>query len=496
MSTGRSLLSQASLIFTGKSAGFILAFWIPIILVRLLSPEEFGAYKQFFLVGMTLISVLPLGLEASLFYFMPGDRARAATYFRQTALVLFVTGGLAGILVMAFRSGLATSLNAPALVDLAPLLAVYVLFEMGGQLLNLTVVIEQQARLAGVLFFAFDALRAVALVVPVYLTGDVYWLAAGAAGYAVVRSLVLAVWGWWTFRGTVASRAVDPTLLADQFRYALPFGASGLLDNGLQRFHQFFVSASFTPAAFATYSVGLQELAPVRLFFTSLFDVVLVRMREHFRDDRLDEVRRLWRRLLAGQAVLVVPLFVILWILAPAFIGGLFTDRYLDAVPVFRVALFVLLLTMVNDHAVLRSCAMTGFIFKATVAGLIASVAAVPVLVHTFGLPGGAAGFVLGLAVAKFMGVMKISRRIDMRFLDCIPWGTMARYAGAALVAALVTHPSRLLVDGALATFLLTGGLFWVVYGLIVRYGGLLPPEDQELLGRAIAPLARILGRA
>ena len=149
MSGRRSLLSQATLIFVGKVSGFVLAFWIPIALVRLLSQEQFGAYKQFFLVGTTLISVLPLGLEASLFYFMPGDPRKAASYFKQTALWLFLMGSLTAGAILLFRAPLAEWVNAPVLVTLAPFLAVYVLLEMGGQLLNLTVVIEQQAKLAG-----------------------------------------------------------------------------------------------------------------------------------------------------------------------------------------------------------------------------------------------------------------------------------------------------------------------------------------------------------
>lgn len=488
MSGRRSLSSQTSRIFAGKAAGFAVAFWIPIVLVRLLSPDQFGAYKQFFLVGMTLVSVLPLGLEASLFYFMPSDRARAATYFRQTALTLFLVGALAGVGIVLLREPLALWLNAPIVAAIAPFLAIYVLFEIGGQLLGFTVIIEQQSTLAGVVFFLSDALRAVALIVPVYLTHDVYWLGVGAAAYAILRSVGLVVWGMWTFRG-VPSRSFDAHLLRRQIRYALPFGGSSLLDEGLRKFHHFFVSASFSPASFAVYSIGLHELAPVTLFFSSLFDVVMVRMTELFQGDHVEEVRRLWRRMLSGQAVLVMPLLVIMWVLAPQFIEGLFTAQYLDSVPVFRVALLTLPLTMVNDHAVLRSCALTGFIFKATLAGLVATLVGVPVLAAAFGLPGAAAGFVFGLAVAKGLGVWRIAQRVRMPLRDALPWWALGRYGAGAAVAAGLVYPTRAIVDGPLATFFFTGGLFWALYGAIVWFGRLLSEEDRTLLGRAFAPL-------
>ena len=345
------------------------------------------------------------------------------------------------------------------------------------------------------MFFTFDLLRTVALVLPAYLTRDIYWVAVGAAAYAVVRSLALIVWGYVHFRRQAASW-FDTVLFRDQVRYALPFGASGLLDSGLQRFHQFYVSAVFSPAIFAVYAVGMQELAPIRLFFTSLFDVVLVRMTEHFRDGRLDEVRHLWRRLLSSQSVLVVPLFVIMWFLAPEFVEGLFTAAYVDAVPVFRVALAILLLTMINDHAVLRSCAMTGFIFKATIAGLAVSLLAVPLLTGMLGLKGAALGFVAGICVAKALGVWRIASLIDMSLFECLPWSAFLRYGGGALLAALVVLPTRGWAGGPLVTFFFTGGLFWLAYAAIVFFGRLLTSEDRELLGRAVAPLGRLVRAA
>ena len=495
MSSSRSLFNQASWIFSGKAAGFLVAFWIPVILVRLLPPEQFGGYKQFFLVSMTLVSALPLGLEASLFYFMPGDRRNAATYFRQTALTLFGIGAVAGVVLVTLAGPLAELLNAPVVAALAPILALYILFEIGGQLLAFTVVIERQSGLAALVFLLSDVTRAAALIIPVWLTRDLFWLGVGAASYAFLRSVGLVLWGLWTFRG-VPSKAMDATLLKEQVRYALPFGASTFLDEGLRRFHQFFVSASFSPALFAVYSVGLHELAPVTMFFSSLFDVVMVRMSELFHEEgQLAEIRRLWTRMLSGQSLLVVPLFVILWMLAPEFIVALFTDQYVDSVPVFRVALFTLLLTMVNDHAVLRSCALTGFIFKATAMGLIASLLAVPALSTLFGLPGAAGGFIMGLAVAKGMGLWRIGRRIEMPLRQTLPWGAFLRYGAAAGVAAVAVRPTRAVFEAPLVTFFFTGGVFWVLYGIVVWVGRLVPAEDRELLGRAVAPFRSRLTR-
>ena len=62
------------------------------MLARLLTPEAFGTYKQFFLIAATLQLTGQLGLTQSLYYFLPRGGKERGAYVAQTFLSLAVLG--------------------------------------------------------------------------------------------------------------------------------------------------------------------------------------------------------------------------------------------------------------------------------------------------------------------------------------------------------------------------------------------------------------------
>src|SRR5262249_13543584 len=67
----RAALGQSSPLVLARLASAALTFGLPLALVRLLDPEAFGRYKQFFLAAQTVLLVGQLGLTQSLYYFLP-----------------------------------------------------------------------------------------------------------------------------------------------------------------------------------------------------------------------------------------------------------------------------------------------------------------------------------------------------------------------------------------------------------------------------------------
>src|SRR5207302_298443 len=74
------LFGNASPLVLARLASAALTFSLPLVLVRLLDPAVFGAYKQFFLVGQTVLLLGQIGLGQSLFYFLPRGRAERGAY--------------------------------------------------------------------------------------------------------------------------------------------------------------------------------------------------------------------------------------------------------------------------------------------------------------------------------------------------------------------------------------------------------------------------------
>ena len=64
----------------GRSVGFAVSFFIPVVLVRMFDQTTFGSYKQLFLVFSTLYFIAQVGMAESLFYFVPQTAGRRGAY--------------------------------------------------------------------------------------------------------------------------------------------------------------------------------------------------------------------------------------------------------------------------------------------------------------------------------------------------------------------------------------------------------------------------------
>ena len=479
----QSLAVQSVLLMTGRGIGFVVSMAAPIVLVRLLIQADFGTYKQFFLVAATVVGVVDMGLGASLFYFIPKNPERAGHYLLQAAVPSLFIGALAGAALWVGREPFAAWLNSPRLVDLMPYLIVFVVFEVLGRFLELLLIVEKQALLGGMVMAGSDLLRAALIVSATVLTGDLRWVAAGAALYAAIRFVGLCAWTCWQYRHRF-QRGLLVHDFGNQLRYALPFGAAGWLHLTLYNFHAFYAAATVPPALYAIYAVGCQQIAPISIFFRSVFEVTLVRMTEHAKAGRLDAMRELWHKLIAKQAILLIPLFVGLWLLADAFIEGVFTAAYLDATPIFRIYLLLVPLTMLNDHVVLRARARTSFILFANTAAMLAGVIAVPVLAAQIGLRGAVGGFILGVVTMKAVGLWKVAELLGVSLIQVIPLRALGRPLAGSLVAAAIVYPILSTMDTAIQRFFVCGATFWVLYFSIAWAGNIFGPEEKLLIKR------------
>src|SRR5271154_3633998 len=92
--TQESLTWRVSCLTFAKTAGFAFSIALPLLLVRRLDREQYGLYKQAFLVITTAMTVLPLGVPMSAFYFLPREKTRR----RETVLNIVLFHVAVGVL--------------------------------------------------------------------------------------------------------------------------------------------------------------------------------------------------------------------------------------------------------------------------------------------------------------------------------------------------------------------------------------------------------------
>jgi O-antigen/teichoic acid export membrane protein len=465
----------------GRTVAFAATFFIPVVLVRLLSQAEFGTYKQVFLVFATLYAIAQFGMAESLFYFVPRAPRQARRYVVNSALFLFIMG-LAGLAIMvAGRSTIASVLGNDALAGTLPLLGVFLVLMLPSAVLEIVMIARGRYRPASVCYGASDALRAVFLLAPVALLGwRLEGLLLGAIAFAALR---LAATLGYLARAFPPSGDAPGGALATQLAYAIPFGLAGALEIAQATFHQYAVSYRFDAATFAIYAVGCFQVPLVDFIATSAGNVLMVQLSDDGRRAGT-EARTAWHRAVRELALMLVPLVGLLLVGARDVVVLLFTASYLASVPIFMIWSAGILLAVLPTDAVLRVHAQTRFILGLSALRLALLVVLLPWCLAAWGLIGAVLATVAATALAKGVALRRVQRLVTGPLGVLLPWRTLAGITAAAAMAAAAALAAGLLETTTPARLLVTSGVYAATYLILLFVLGVVTEDERAALAR------------
>jgi len=446
----------------GRATAFAAAFFLPVVLARLFPPAVFGTYKQIFLLQMTLYGIAQIGTAESLFYFVPAGGARGGRFAANALVALALSGLVTGALLVLGSPLIARWFDNPSLVHHLPVLAVVLWLVLFSAPLEILLTARQRYLRAAAAYGVSNIVKALLLLLPALLTGDLGWLMAGAVAFGVLRVVAtLAV-----ARSEFGSALVpDRTLLREQATYVLPFAGYGLVEVVQASVHQLAVSAWTDPATFAIYAVGCLNVPLVELVAAPASHVMMVGLRESEATGDPRMGLRLWRDTTLRIALIIVPCVVGLLLVSHEVIVLFFTDAYAASVPVFRVFILVLLFAVLQTDGVLRSHAAMRFLLLLGVFKLAVVLGTIKPLMTELGLPGAALSLLLSTASAKAIALWRMRRALHCSLRELLPWRGLCVVAGASLGAAVLGWLAKTFVPGPpLVALAAAGAVFGATY--------------------------------
>jgi O-antigen/teichoic acid export membrane protein len=442
---GGSFLRRAGPLVLARFIGAGITFVIPLVLARAMALEDYGTYKQLFLISQTLHYVLPFGVAQSLYFFIPRAE-QTRPWVSQTLTFLLLVGAAGAALVYEVGPQVAGWLQNPDLLRYRWQLALYVATLVGSMPLEVTLTSQGRTKAAAGLYLGSDLLRAVAMVAPVLMGHGLEGAMTATAAFGVARLLAT----WVTMLAATAGPLYQGGLFRRQVLYALPFGAAMLLSIPQQYAHQYAVGAAVPPELFAIYAVGCFQLPLVDLLYSPTSEVLMVRVGELERQGRVREAIFAFREAAARLAYVFLPTAAFLFVAAPEFIGALFGDRFLAAVPLFRVSVLAIALAILPMDGLLRARNETHYIFMSYLVKALVTVPLVWFGVTRYGMMGGILSWAVAELVGKLTLLLRVPRALGLqegsllvRVGQVLPWRELGRASVGALGAALVVAGLR-----------------------------------------------------
>jgi O-antigen/teichoic acid export membrane protein len=469
-------LGKQTVVLTGaRLANYGLMLISPIILVRLLSVEQFGQYRLYILYASFLQLVAAFAFAESLLYFIPAHSKSVWRVIAQTNL-LTACSSVAVVTVL----GVSDIASHGAVIghDLLPLMA-YVLLFVNVDFWEYYFLATHRP----VAVFAYTAgrlsARMAVVIILAYVTANVQIIIWSLVALEGARLIVAGI--SWRLLDRSATEPKLHGLWRDQLRYCVPAGAGMFLYMANRNLGNIAVAKVLGSASLAHYTIGTYAEYVYLALGNSIAAVVLPEMvRRNARESGSGLL--LWQKTTIVNCILLLPTALLGARYAAPLINTIFGHKYAPAAAVMQIHMLFLVRACFDFSPAVRAINKTRALVYSNVAGLAANACALTVLLPLAGIRGAVGALVISSIVEALVLGIQAGRFYKVPLAKFIPWKGVAKVAAATLLAGVILLIPQWDRDWGLPGIAVVSCLYYASVGILLRVAKV--PEAEVLLRR------------
>ena len=449
-----TILIRTIVLSFSRIANQAIVLLSPILLVRILSVEEYGRYQEFLVYAALISPFVTFSAGNSLAYLVPRYPKREQVWITQCIVFVLAFSAIALVAI----HFLGDTIQAGTSYDFVAVLQLYILFSCNLDFLELYWLGKK--RTDYVLYYSAARLlvRLAVVVTTAAVTRDAKSIVVSLVVMEAIRCLLVL---WYA----VAKRWLGPgstrQTIKEQVTYFMPLGVGAVVEGLNRRAGMLFISTQLGAEALAFYVTGAFAMKVVNVLRGAIADVIFPEIVELRHANKRDSLP-LWQRATVWYCILLFPTAVLLAYYADAFVTVLFTTEYADAVPVFAAFAFVLFVHSFDFHLPLRVQNQNRWFVRASILALVINLVLLIPLNQTFGLVGPAIAFVISRACFGLYLARKSSKVYEVSVVELVRWVDV----GKVLIAAVICIPILFLGTVVTENLPLRGAVFGAAYGL------------------------------
>ncbi len=483
----KSLTHQVGILTIGRVVAYVAMFFVPLVNVRTLTVEDYGYYRQFWLLVETLTPMLVLAFPRSVLYYLPRaeNRQVASAYVSQTTLALAAMAVLGILVYFVMGATLGSGMGSMVRLFMLPL-CLFTFVKVTTEFMETLFIAERKFVAQSAYHAATWGLQALAVMAVSYYTRDVLSVIWAVAILSLARFVFVAGYIQAVFRFTL--RHISLASIKEQFSFALPVGLAAITITLLNQTDKFIITRHLGREEFAIYAVGAFQVPLMNVIQASISNVTFPMMVHYEKDGDHAGILGLWQRSLLKTLVLILPVFVFLQITARPFVTILFTDEYAAATPVFMIYL-LLFLRSGFESTVLQVYKRTRFILVTSAAGFVVNLLLGLLLFRLMGRLGPPVAAVVTMNILNLIHLWYAGRLMQASILQVLPpAGILKRFAAALVPGVMLWFAYRYVEVTQFHTLLLACGAYTAVYAMVCWVTKLVTIDDlRALLGKGSA---------
>ena len=380
--------------FLGNLSKKLLSVPIGLIIVYTLTQNDYGIYKEISLIIYLLINILQFNFHYSLFYFYNNKKLNhnSSEYINQTynimilvSISLIIIGGL----IFSTKVLNQHHLNS-YFISMIIIIALGVLHGPVEKLF----VIENNAKRSFKYSIIYYLLYFIIFTVALLFYGNIK---------SLIWSLTLIYFANSVFCFIYLKKKhnfkffkYNHKIIKQLLEYNIWLNLSRLLGRTSMYMDKIIILSFMSSSDFAVYAIGSLQIPLIGSFFSSLGEVIIIRMSNVSQKIGLkNEILDLYKKMIETKAAIGFPVIIFALLISQKIFILVFEPKYLYSARVFNIINLILFIQIFGPHYVIRSLGITKPIFYGSILKFVLSIALGIPLVKFFGLIGAAYSFLL-----------------------------------------------------------------------------------------------------
>jgi O-antigen/teichoic acid export membrane protein len=473
------LVKQAGLISAADFLRLFIKTIIGFVLARILTQSEYGTYRQLFMIYTLLSAFFMIGLPQSIYYFIPkSDDETKKRFIKQTIDIFTILGLLCSILLLVFRNSVSQMFQNPQLNKVLLIYAFYPFFMFLSQLYYCVMIGLQKPNKAAQFTIIAVTCDIVLILGTALISKDLYYIIIGML-ISVLIQWIYARFGLAPMSAKNKLFDYDKSMIKAQFNYSLPIGVAAIVGVLSSQIDKLVISRYFTPDVFAIFSVGAAELPFISIITNSVNAVILPEMNKKSDTKAICE---LYSGAVRKNALILFPIFTFCLVFAPNIIEILYSAKYLDSVPFFRIYLISMPLRIATYGLLFQVFNKTKYIFVISLVTLLLNTIMSLIMIKLIGIKGPAISAIVVTYITVAVYLYLIINKLKIKLSNLFPTSALLRTALSSIICAIISLSALSLKVYIVWQFIIGAVIYALCYFLISILLKAILPYDLVVL--------------
>lgn len=437
----------------------ITNLFLPVVLVRILDPQDIGIYKIFFLYAQSITFLSLTGGPLYSVYFWIGKKENSLRYAEHAWALSFGLSIICAVIGLLFSFQLSRLI---AITEMQTILLLLSAITAAPASFYGEYLIARGRRINGSLFNSgFEILKGIVIISLVYVTRHINAAFWGFTGLFLIKLLLAMHLG--KKEGLLSFR-IEQEKLKEVWKYCAPLSIAGALSFFLEKVDMILLSSQLNVEHFAYYSMGCLIVPPLYILEMSVQKVLIPALSNSYHSGDKLSMTQHYRKAQSDIAFLMIPAVFGLIIFNRPIIEILFTTQYMESATFLKIFAFNYLAYIIPHDAIPRATGQTGWVLKMYLILTPLSILVVYLCAGQWGAKGALISSMVFFFIPKIPGLIFSSRITQYSISKLIAWRSLGLFIVINIPLTLLCIISRPYFETEKMWFFIIAPIYAVLY--------------------------------